>query len=93
MLLQIKNTIINTEKITKAKFFPRFNTTDDETGLPCLVDANLEITLTSVIARSYEGYNGEYRGAASESDTLFLRGDAAESAWQVLQSLTSFICS
>lgn len=93
MLLQIKNLIINTEKITKVKYSPQLNTTDDQTGQPLVLGASLEITLDSVIAIAREGYNGEFLGAASESEKIIIRGDETCSVWQYFQSLATLIYS
>ncbi len=93
MLLQIKNLILNTEKVTKVKYSPQLETTDDETGQPLVQAASLEITLDSVIATSREGYDGEFLGAASESERIILRGEDALSIWQVFQSQATLIYS
>lgn len=87
MLLKIGNTVINSDQITEVEYTPFANTTDDDTGQPVVLDAKLEITLASVTAHSFEGFNGHFLGAASESKTIKVYGADADSAWEYFQSI------
>lgn len=75
------NRMINLDQIVEIKYTPETSGFDEEENAPYSRVSELEITLTSVRVEKITGYDGDVQGAASESDTVWLRDKEADKVW------------